>query len=473
MKRWLLSIVVLLAAPVFAQTPQELADRIRADAERIVADAAALKLQLGPPVVHVPTPADAQATLDAAPVGAIVVLQPGADYPALRIRTNGVTVRPANYDVEASPPLDGSLPRVPTLVVEADYVTVVGLKVSSADVNDLVICAESAESVVFDNVWIEGQANPWGVKRGLTLNCAGATFRRGRIANVYKFGDESKGIGGWNGPGPYLIEDSYVEAASINFLFGGADPSTPDLVPSDITIRRNTFTKKLVWRDMRYYGSPCSPTSGCSLAAKNLGEFKNARRFHVYDNVFQTSWAQGQSAFGLVLSVRNQSGNCPWCTVADGLIENNIIKDVGTPFSFLGRDDTPGRVSVTMRNIVIRGNVMDGVNPDVWGGRGTAFEINRGPEMLMIEANTVVNSPNVRSMIQFVAGQFPLLGFVVRGGTYVEGDYGIVGDGSIANVAIGAPALAAYAPGALWENVSIQRSYVRTITWPAGTTLIP
>ena len=44
---------------------------------------------------------------------------------------------------------------------------------------------------------------------------------------------------GWNGPGPFLIENNYLEAAGENVMFGGSDPSIANLVPSNITIRRN------------------------------------------------------------------------------------------------------------------------------------------------------------------------------------------------------------------------------------------
>ena len=52
---------------------------------------------------------------------------------------------------------------------------------------------------------------------------------------------------GWNGPGPYLIENNYLEAAGENVMFGGTDPSIPNLVPSNITIRRNLISRPLAW----------------------------------------------------------------------------------------------------------------------------------------------------------------------------------------------------------------------------------
>ena len=48
---------------------------------------------------------------------------------------------------------------------------------------------------------------------------------------------------GWNGPGPFLIENNHLEAAAENIMFGGTDPAIPQLVPTGIKIRRNLITK--------------------------------------------------------------------------------------------------------------------------------------------------------------------------------------------------------------------------------------
>ena len=76
-----------------------------------------------------------------------------------------------------------------------------------------------------------------GQKRGIALNSASTTIRNSYIGDIKAVGQESQAIAGWNGPGPYTIENNFLEAAGVNILFGGADPAIPDLVPSDITIR--------------------------------------------------------------------------------------------------------------------------------------------------------------------------------------------------------------------------------------------
>src|SRR5205085_8881526 len=57
-----------------------------------------------------------------------------------------------------------------------------------------------------------------------------------------------------------------------NIMFGGAFASIPNLVPSDIEIRRNHITKPLSWKANE-------PTyAGKAWTIKNLLELKNAQR---------------------------------------------------------------------------------------------------------------------------------------------------------------------------------------------------
>ena len=71
--------------------------------------------------------------------------------------------------------------------------------------------------------------------------------------------------GGWNGPGPFRIENNYLEAAGENFMLGGTDPAISNLVPSDVIFRGNQLAKPREWRGLKW-------------TVKNLFELKNARR---------------------------------------------------------------------------------------------------------------------------------------------------------------------------------------------------
>src|SRR5207244_1796422 len=79
-------------------------------------------------------------------------------------------------------------------------------------------------------------------------------------------------------------------------MFGGADPAIPNLIPSDIEIRRNYFFKPLAWR-----------ASG-AWTVKNLLELKLGRRVLIQGNIFENSWAAAQAGFAIVIWSVNQGG---------------------------------------------------------------------------------------------------------------------------------------------------------------------
>jgi hypothetical protein len=102
--------------------------------------------------------------------------------------------------------------------------------------------------IELDRLYIHGDP-VLGQKRGIALNGRAVTIRNSHIAGIRAVGMDTQAIGGWNGPGPVLIENNYLEAAGENFMLGGADPAIPNLVTEDVVIRRNYFTRPLSWRD--------------------------------------------------------------------------------------------------------------------------------------------------------------------------------------------------------------------------------
>jgi len=89
-------------------------------------------------------------------------------------------------------------------------------------------------------------------------------------------------------------------------MFGGALPAIPNLVPSNIEIRRNYFFKPLSWK----VGHPSY--AGIHWGVKNLLEFKNARGVVVDGNVFENSWTDAQIGYAVLFTVRSEQGTAPW-----------------------------------------------------------------------------------------------------------------------------------------------------------------
>jgi hypothetical protein len=103
-------------------------------------------------------------------------------------------------------------------------------------------------TLVLDRVYIHGDP-AIGQKRGIALNSGATEIVNSHVSDIKSTGVDTQAIAGWNGPGPYLIENNYLEAAGENIMFGGADPSVEGLIPQDITITRNHITRPASWRE--------------------------------------------------------------------------------------------------------------------------------------------------------------------------------------------------------------------------------
>ncbi|HEY6331107.1 MAG TPA: hypothetical protein VI756_17395, partial [Blastocatellia bacterium] len=106
---------------------------------------------------------------------------------------------------------------------------------------------------IVDRCYIHGAAMS-SCKRGIGLNCASATIENSYVSEFHAVGVDSQAICGWNGPGPFKIVNNYLEGASENVLFGGSDPSIPNLIPSGIKFEQNYVSKPISWM------SPILPT---------------------------------------------------------------------------------------------------------------------------------------------------------------------------------------------------------------------
>ena len=175
-----------------------------------------------------------------------------------------------------------------------------------------VTVAIAPTNLVFDHLYIHGDSGA-NFTRCVALNSASTVIADSWIADCHARGFDSQAIGGWNGPGPYLIENNYLEAAGENIMFGGSDPGIPNLVPSDITIRGNHFYKNPSWRGV--------------WTVKNLLELKSARRLLIENNVFENNWADAQTGMAIVIKSANDGGSGPWQGTTDVAFRYNIVRN--------------------------------------------------------------------------------------------------------------------------------------------------
>ena len=119
-------------------------------------------------------------------------------------------------------------------------------------------------SLELDRLYIHGDP-VMGQKRGIALNARAVTIRNCYISDIRAVGMDTQAIGGWNGPGPFVIENNYLEAAGENFMLGGADPAIPNLVTENVVLRHNYLSRPMSWRQ------PVVPTPAAPAAKAQTG----------------------------------------------------------------------------------------------------------------------------------------------------------------------------------------------------------
>jgi hypothetical protein len=416
--------------------------------------------------ITVPANGDLQAALDQARQGDIILLQPGATYEGnfvLRPKdgTRPILMRTASDDRRLpgtadriDPALSPLLPKLkspnnqPALRTSpgASHWRIVLIEfVGTGATGDIVALGDGSsaqrdlesipEDILLDRVVIRGDPDR-GHKRGIALNSASTTIRNSYIGDIKAIGQETQAIAGWNGPGPYVIENNFLEAAGIGILFGGADPAIPDLIPSDILIRRNLITKNTAWRGARW-------------TVKNLLELKSARRVVIEGNTLENCWSAAQPGYAVLFTVRNSGGRAPWTTVEHVVFRNNVVRHSAGGINILGFDNLAQ--SGTMSDIKIQNNLFDDINHRNWGGNGLFLQIGNAPGSVLIDHNTIVHTGNVITAYgEKNKTAIPIPDFRFTNNLAQHNAYGIFGNG----VGYGMRAIQTYFPdGMIRSNV--------------------
>jgi hypothetical protein len=434
----------------------------------------------------VPSGGDLQAALNAAQPGDTILLQAGATWTgSYKLPAKSGT---AMITVRSSAP-DSSLPPAGTRVTPAYSSSLAKIKAgsrggiaittatgasnwrlmflefspesttSSSDLVDFGVALSSQSTLaavpqhlIMDRCYLHGDPT-FGQRRGLGLNSGDTQIINSYFSDFKGALQDTQAIGGWNGPGPFLIENNYLEAAGENIMFGGSDPNIPNLVPSNITIRRNLISKPLAWMSQ-------------SWTIKNLIELKNAANVTIEGNTIENNWAAGQQGYSIVLTPRNQNNTAPWSVVKNITIQNNVIRHVAAAFNILGYDNLAP--SQQTQNIKILNNLAYDVSTAYalpnHPANALFAVIGAGPKDITISHNTI--DSNGHQTISFYAGTSPtgtaILGFVLENNLLRDNLYGIMGDSSSAGTA----SLAMYAPGAIVLGNSIGGGNPKT--FPSG-----
>ena len=384
-----------------------------------------------PRVVKVRSGENLQKAIEGAQPGDRLLLAAGATYGAIvlpykpttgdqyvTVETEGFTaivkdgerVQPAQHSSRMAKILSSAGPAVGT-APQAHHYKFIGIEfapspkaeyiynlidLGASDYNSL---AQFPHHLFFDRCYVHSTGLN-RARRGFAINTGETSVLNSYVSGFAGAGDETQAIAGWNGPGPIHIVNNFLQAGGEIIMFGGTDPSIPNLVPSDIEIRRNHLHRPSEWEGR--------------AAIKGTFELKNARRVVVDGNLIDSRILT--TAF--VITVRNQYGKAPWSTIEDVEITNNIVRHASSGFNILGNDNE--HPSQTARRIRISNNLVIDVVQDNPANIPFFLQINGG-DTVTVEHNTVQQNGNIITSY----GQ-PTHGFIFRNNIVQFGKYGLV-----------------------------------------------
>jgi hypothetical protein len=282
-----------------------------------------------------------------------------------------------------------------------------------------IIVVQGADKVWLDQIIISGN-DVFGQKRGIRANGSNFRLSRSYIHNIWKQGQESQAVGLWESAGGITLVDNFLEAASVNVLFGGADARSQDLAPRDILIEGNHLYKNPAWKSI----------SGRVI--KNLLEFKTAEKIVVRNNLFENSWTDGQVGFAVAFTCRNQDGFAPWARTFDVDFSNNVIIGVQRGFSVLGHDYT--HPSGQTGNVRIHHNWIEAAFDAFQAGGEVGYLefihntfFNSGTAVKLYKSNVWPASENLTANRP---QRFAVDNFIYRDNIAIYGAFGVFSEGS-------------------------------------------
>jgi len=236
--------------------------------------------------------------------------------------------------------------------------------------------------VVLDRVYVHGQSYT-NVIRCVAMNSVRSAIVNSWISDCHARGFDSQAIAGWDGPGPYHIENNYLEGAGENIMFGGADPKIANLVPSDITIRRNHFYKPTSWRGL--------------WTVKNLFELKSARRVLIEGNVFENNWADAQTGMAIVIKSANDGGTGPWQGTTDVTFQSNIVRNSPQGLNLAARPEENPIVPVA--RVRVENNLFDNIGVFNGSTSGRMLILLNDLRDVSITSNTMIHNTTESGML--------------------------------------------------------------------------
>ena len=235
--------------------------------------------------------------------------------------------------------------------------------------------------IILDRVYVHG-TEATNLVRCIALNSARSAVVNSWISDCHAKGFDSQAIEGWNGPGPYLIENNFLSGAGENRHVRRRGPE--DRRPLARATSRSagiTYSKDPSWKGR--------------WTVKNLFELKNARRVLIENNVFENNWADAQSGMAIVIkSSQDRCGTCTWQGTTDVTFRYNMVKNSPRGFNLQAVDCTGQEcVDVHVRRVRAENNLFYNIGTfNGTGGDGFLVLLTHDLRDVAIRHNTFVGN---------------------------------------------------------------------------------
>jgi len=291
--------------------------------------------------------------------------------------------------------------------------------------------------IVLDRIHVHGSTTD-GNSRCIAFNGARLAVVDSWITECHAKGFDAQGVCGWNGPGPFLVENNRIEASGQGVMFGGADPRVRDVGPSDITVRRNYIFKPLAWGRGRW-------------TVKAAFELKNGKRVLFEGNVIENHWADAQTGFAILFqTLADNNTSWAWTTVQDVLVQNNVIRNSTSGVNILARVAYNGGTLPTnpTTRVAIVNNRFDNVGRDpIQGTAGIAVQLMSDLRDVTFVKNTfTLPSGQMQKAISFDGKSQTRT--TISDNIFPASSYGVTGNATGAGTAT----VNAFMPGGVFRN---------------------
>jgi len=383
-----------------------------------------LALGASPPdgtVIDVTPGQSVQAAIDGAPVGATLRLAAGTYDGTLEIHKSlrfiGPNPPPLGSIATADCPVWLTAWAEQTVFIADDATDVtftgIGCKQQNPDYELYVV---RGRNVTFDRC--VGLGDPTnGLRRGWRVEGKQIKLVGCYANNIFRPGRDTCVVGAWQDLDGLELDRNFFCGGAETIMFGGADSPAADRICKNIRITDCTLTKNPKWY-----------AAGAQI--KTPFELKSCEHVYMSDCVLEYGGiAEGQGAYLMVFTVRNQDGTAPWSHISDVLVERCRCSKGGGGINILGHDDqydSGDLVGLTVRNCSFTEMNPDGPWADHaqgWYGSGRGVMFNGRPQQVTLEAITM-EGVNMNSLGTFANTPNQPAGLTLRNWKYFTSEYG-------------------------------------------------